>query len=84
MAIPIEGSHQHAKSGRVYNYRGEYRTEGDNIRWRAEVSQQGRTRLQPQGEIRAGTPAAGAIAEAAVTDAVVKAIDDFDDASPAL
>ena len=79
MAHPIEGTHQHAKSGKVYNYRAEYRTEGEDIRWRAEVSQEGATRARPDGVIHAGTPAADAIAPGAVTDAVVKAIDDLDD-----
>jgi hypothetical protein len=81
MATPIEGTHQHARSGRVYTYRADYRTEGDNIRWQAEVRREDEVRLQPRGEIRAGTPAAAAIAEAAVTDQVVKAIDGIEDDS---
>jgi hypothetical protein len=80
MATPLEGTHQHAKSGKVYTYRAEYSTDGDgNIRWRAEVTQDGQVRLKPDGLLATQTPAAETIAPAAVTDAVVKAIDGLDD-----
>ncbi len=81
MAHPIEGTHQHAKSGKVYNYRAQYRTESENIFWHAEVRQEGELRLEPEGIIPAGTPAADAIAPAAVTDAVVKAIDGIEEST---
>lgn len=81
MASTVEGAHQHAKSGRVYAYRAEYEERNGDIAWRATVSQDGELRLRPDGVIRAQTPAAGAIAEPAVVDAVLQAIDHIDDAS---
>lgn len=85
MATPIEGTHQHAKSGKVYAYRAEYRTDdAGDIHWRAEVQQDGQVRLTPQGHLATQTPAADTIAPAAVVDAVVKAIDEIDDAGMGL
>lgn len=82
MGTPIAGNHQHAKSGKVYVYRAEYSTDDDgNIRWNAEVTQDGQVRLKPEGVLATQTPAAETIAPAAVTDAVVKAIDSIDDAT---
>jgi hypothetical protein len=79
---PFEGTHQHAKSGKVYTYRAEYSTDDDgNIRWSAEVTKDGQVRLKPEGVLATQTPAAETIAAAAVTDAVVKAIDAIDDAA---
>ena len=79
MPTPIEGTHQHAKSGKVYAYRAEYRIEDGDIHWSGEVSQDGEVRLNPQGHLATGTPAAETIAPSAVVDAVVKAIDGIDD-----
>jgi hypothetical protein len=80
MATSLEGTHQHAKSGKVYTYRAEYTTDDDgNIRWSTEVEQDGQMRLQTSGVLATQTPAAETIAPAAVTDAVIKAIDGLDD-----
>jgi hypothetical protein len=80
MATPIEGTHQHAKSGKAYTYRAEYSTDDDgNIRWSAEVVQDGQVRLRPEGVLATQSPAAETIAPPAVMDAVVKAIDAYDD-----
>lgn len=79
MPSPIEGTHQHARSGKVYAYRAEYRTDDGDIDWWAEVHQDGELRLKPEGHLSTQTPAADAIAPAAVLDAVVTAIDAIDD-----
>jgi hypothetical protein len=85
MATALEGTHQHAKSGRVFTYLAEYTTDDDgNIRWKAEVMKDGQLCLQPEGVLATQTPAAETIAPAAVTDAVVKAIDSIDDAAPGI
>jgi hypothetical protein len=77
----IEGTHQHATSGRVYTYHADYQTDDDgNIHWQAEVMQDGQVRGHPEGTLATQTPAAEAIAPAAVTDAVVQAIDGLEDA----
>lgn len=82
MAASIEGTHQHATSGRVYNYRADYQTDDDgNIHWQAEVTQDGQVRSTPEGTLATQTPAAETIAPAAVTDAVVQAIDGIEDAA---
>jgi len=75
----IDGSHQHATSGKLYTYEAEYDVAGSDIRWRATVQQAEEVRLRPQGTIATNTPAAGTIAEQAVRDAVVKEIDGADD-----
>ena len=76
----IEGTHQHAKSGKVYAYRADWSTSaGGDIRWQARIEQEGELRAQPQGHIATGTPAADAIAEKAVLDAVLKEIDALED-----
>lgn len=84
MATPIEGTHQHAKSGKVFAYRADYRTEDGDIHWWAEIEQEGEVRLKPEGHLATQTPAAEAIAPAAVRDAVVKAIDGIDEAGQGL
>jgi hypothetical protein len=78
----IEGTHQHAKSGKVYAYRADWTTSpAGEIRWQARVEQEGEPRAQPGGTIATGSPAADAIAEKAVLDAVLKAIDALEDDS---
>jgi hypothetical protein len=84
MSIPLEGTHQHAKSGKVYSYRAEYRTQDGDVVWNASVLQDGELRLEPSGTVATQTPAADAIAESVVVDAVVRAIDTYDDGEPAL
>jgi hypothetical protein len=77
----IEGNHQHARSGRLYKYQAGYDVGDDGaIRWQAAVRQAAEeVRLRPEGTIAVNTPAAGAIAEQAVRDAVLAAIDSMDD-----
>jgi hypothetical protein len=80
MPMHIEGTHQHAKSARVYAYRADYETHDDGeIVWRAEVAEEGEVRAMPKGRISTGSPAAETIAESAVVDAVLKAIDGLED-----
>jgi hypothetical protein len=77
----LEGTHQHAKSAKVYTYRAEYETRDDgDIVWRARVSEEDQLRAEPGGTIRTGSPAADAIAEKAVLDALLAAIDEIEDA----
>ena len=80
MATDIDGSHQHATSGKLYTYRADFDVASGDIRWRATVKQGGAVRLSPNGTIVTNTPAAGTIAEQAVRDAVVAAIDACEDA----
>ena len=85
MPTPLEGTHQHARSGKVYTYSASYSTDGGgDITWSAQVTQEGELRLSPGGVIPTGSPAADAIAPAAVVDAVVKAIDGIADAERGL
>jgi hypothetical protein len=79
VAKDIDGSHQHAKSGKLYTYRADYDVDGSDIRWQATVQQGDDVCLRPDGTIATNTPAAGTIAEQAVRDAVIAAIDAFDD-----
>jgi hypothetical protein len=79
VAHDIDGSHQHAKSGKLYTYSADFDVAGSDIRWRATVQQSDEVRLRPGGTIATNTPAAGTIAEQAVRDAVIAAIDAFDD-----
>lgn len=79
MTTQIDGSHQHATSGKLYTYQAEFEVNGSDIRWRATVQQADEVRLRPQGTIATNTPAAGTIAEQAVRDAVVKEIDVAED-----
>lgn len=83
MANQIDGTHQHAKSGKLYTYTAGFDVTGGDIRWHATVQQAEEVRLRPEGMIETNTPAAAAIAEQAVRDAVVSAIDAQDD-SPGL
>lgn len=76
----LEGTHQHAKSAKVYTYDADYETRGNgDIVWRARVSEEGELRAKPTGTIATGSPAVDAIAEKAVLDALLKAIDKIDD-----
>jgi len=84
MSTPINGTHQHAKSGKVYEYRADYRTEDGDIHWWAEVQHDGELCMKPEGHLATQTPAADAIAPGAVLDAVVKAIDQLDDPAQGL
>ena len=84
MATQIDGTHQHAKSGKLYTYTAGYDVDDGDIRWQATVQQAQEVRLRPEGTIATNTPAASAIAEQAVRDAVVSAIDAQEDDSPGL
>lgn len=81
MDTHVDGKHQHAKSGKLYTYDAEYSVDNGDIRWRARVQQGEDVCATPDGTIATGTPAAEAIAEQAVRDAVVTAIDQLDDVS---
>ena len=81
MASEVDGTHQHAKSGKLYTYRAEYSVDDGDIRWRAKVQQGEDLCATPDGTIATGTPAAEAIAAQAVRDAVVAAIDQLEDVS---
>jgi hypothetical protein len=84
MAQQIEGTHQHATSGKVYAWRARYATHDGDIDWQANVEAEGEARAQPRGTIHTGSPAADAIAEKAVVDAVLKSIDELEDGGPAV
>ncbi|WP_280155575.1 hypothetical protein [Piscinibacter sp. XHJ-5] len=81
MASEVDGTHQHAKSGKLYTYQAEYSVAGADIRWRAKVQQGEDLCATPDGTIATGTPAAEAFAEQAVRDAVVTAIDLLEDSA---
>jgi hypothetical protein len=80
----IEGSHQHARTGKLYTYKAGYSVRGNDIAWQADVQRAEGAQFHRSGTIPTGTPAAGAIAEQVVRDAVVAAIDAADDGSHAL
>ena len=79
MANDIDGSHQHATSGKLYTYNAAYDVSQGDIRWRATVLRSDDVRFERTGSIAANTPAAETIAEQAVRDAVVSAIDALED-----
>ncbi|MEW6706899.1 MAG: hypothetical protein AB1430_18795 [Pseudomonadota bacterium] len=79
MSAQIEGTHQHAKSGKAYAYSARYSIAGTDIVWQARIELEGRLRAEPGGTIQTGSPAAQAIAEKAVLDAVLASIDALDD-----
>jgi hypothetical protein len=80
----IEGSHQHARSGKLYTYKARYSVNGSDIAWDADVEHAEGLQFQRSGTVPTGTPAAGTIAEQVVRDAVVAAIDAQEDESHAL
>ncbi len=82
--IQMEGSHQHAKTGKLYVYKAGYSVHGSDIVWQADVRQAEGSQFRRGGTISTGTPAAAAIAEQVVRDAVVAAIDATEDDSHAL
>ncbi len=84
MTTQIEGSHQHARSGKLYTYRAGYSVLGSDIAWQADVEHAQGWLFHRSGTVSTGTPAAGAIAEQVVRDAVVAAIDAAEDDSHAL
>ncbi len=79
MALAIDGTHQHAKSGKLYTYKADYLVKSGNIEWQAVVQDAGERCFRRNGTIAANTPAAATIAEQAVRDAVVTAIDALED-----
>ena len=79
MANAIDGKHQHAKSGKLYTYNASYDVSRGDIRWRATMLRSDDVRFERAGNITANTPAAETIAEQAVRDAVVSAIDALED-----
>ncbi len=81
MTNQIEGTHQHAKTGKLYTYKAHYSVNGSDIAWQAEVNQAAGSPFLRSGTVPTGTPAAGAIAEQVVRDAVVAAIDAADDST---
>jgi hypothetical protein len=76
-----EGVHQHARSGKSYAYVVAYEARDGDIDWRAEAEREGRRCWADSGTIAMGSPAAEALAEKAVIDVVIKAIDALDDST---
>ena len=80
MDLAIAGNHQHAKSGKLYSYEADYVVRSGDIEWQAVVHDADERSFRRNGTIAANTPAASTIAEQAVRDAVVTAIDALEDA----
>jgi len=72
-------AHEHGRSGKVYQYEGDYDVDTRAILWKAAISQGGQHRRVFSGEIPLTTPALGTLAEQAVRDDILKCIDRYDD-----
>lgn len=70
-----ERSHEHAGSGRVYTYDGEYSVGPSEITWRATVARGADFQRELTGSVPVTSPGVAVIAEEAVHDAIVKQID---------
>jgi hypothetical protein len=68
-------THEHGLSGKVYTYEGEYDVGDSAITWRATVSHAEEPPRSISGSIPITSPAMTALADKAVCDAIVKAID---------
>jgi hypothetical protein len=77
-----ERTHEHAVSGQVYSYDGNYEVGPNEIRWTVDVRLGNETKSIPlQGSIPVTSPGLNAVAEQAVHDAVVKRIDAIETAA---
>lgn len=70
-----ERSHEHASSGQVYSYDGEYSVGSTEITWRARVSRGTGFQQELSGSVPLSSPGVAVLAEQAVHDAIVKQID---------
>lgn len=70
-----ERSHEHAGSGQVYTYHGEYSVGVDEITWHARVSHGTDFRQELRGSVPLTSPGVAVLAEQAVHDAIIKQID---------
>jgi hypothetical protein len=75
----IESTHEQSSSGKVHSYRVDYTVGEDAIMWMAEVEVD-RTSRTFAGSVPLTSAGVVAVAEQAVRDAVVRAIDGIDDA----
>jgi hypothetical protein len=73
-------THEQGSSGKVHSYRADYTVGDDSIVWMAEVEVD-RTSRTFAGSVPLTSAGVVAVAEQAVRDAVVRAIDAVDDAS---
>jgi len=73
-------THEQGSSGKVHSYRADYTVGEDSIMWMAEVEVHGTSRTFA-GSVPLTSAGVVAVAEQAVRDAVVRAIDGIDDAS---
>ena len=74
-------THEQCSSGKVHSYRADYTVGEDAIMWMAEV-EVGRTSRTFAGSVPLTSAGVVAVAEQAVRDAVVRAIDGLDEPSP--
>ncbi|HEY0855536.1 MAG TPA: hypothetical protein VGE16_00670 [Albitalea sp.] len=70
-----ERSHEHAGSGQVFTYDGEYSVGPNEIAWRATVNRGADFQRELTGSVPVTSPGVALIAEEAVHDAIVKQID---------
>ena len=75
-------THEHPGSAKVYTYEGDYEVQAGRITWQAEVTHAEEPRRQCTGTVLLTSPAAPAVAEEAVRDAIVRRIDSFSGTSP--
>jgi len=73
-------THEQGSSGKVHSYRADYTVGEESIMWMAEVEVD-RTSRTFAGSVPLTSAGVVAVAEQAVRDAVVRAIDGLDDAS---
>lgn len=72
-------THEHASSGKVYQYEGDYEVFESDIHWEAEVRHEEVGTRRFSGTIPVTSPAVATVAEPVVRDAIVKRIDAFED-----
>lgn len=74
MHIP-ETTHEQGATARVFTYTADYEQRGDELHWTADVSHGDHPAQRLSGSLKISSAASQVVAEQAVTDAVVRAID---------
>lgn len=71
-------THEHGVNAKVYTYEADFDSQASQVQWTAVVHHADAAPRTLQGTIPISSPAASVVAEQAVRDAVVKAIDALD------
>lgn len=70
-----EATHEQGATARVFTYSGEYEQRGDQVHWRARAWHDDLPPVDLSGALPLSAAASQIVAEQAVIDAVVRAID---------